>query len=153
MLNQKKMMKVNILSVFIFTLLVACSSSNEDELNKKETIQVANGYFLLPPPGRSVTAGYFDIKNSTEIELSLFGVDSDKFSSIEIHEHKYVGDIMQMRKVDELKISSQESISMNPGGYHLMIFGIPENLTVGDVIDVNLKFIPHQIIPIKLTAR
>ena len=152
-LNIKKLMKANIFSFFIVSILIACSPSVEEEPNEKINLQVSNGYFLLPPPGRLVTAGYFDIKNRTEKDLTLVGFDSDQFLNIEIHEHKHEGGMMQMRKIDELKIPSKASISMGPGGYHLMIFGIPENLSAGDAIDVNLKFLPDQIISIKLIAR
>ena len=93
----------------------SCSPSVKEEPNEKINLQVSNGYFLLPPPGRLVTAGYFDIKNRTENDLTLVGFDSDQFLNIEIHEHKHEGGMMQMRKIDELKIPSKASISMGPG--------------------------------------
>ena len=122
-------------------------------MNEKVKIKITDGYFLLPPPGRSVTAGYLNIQNNSEKDITLIGIDADKFSTIEVHEHRHEDGIMQMRKVDNLIISPKESIVMRPGGYHLMIFGISEDFVVNDVVNMNLKFYPDQIFSTKLIAK
>ena len=153
MLVINKIVKWNIFLVIFLAFLAACSSSDNNSLNEKVKIKITDGYFLLPPPGRSVTAGYLNIQNNSEKDITLIGIDADKFSTIEVHEHRQEDGIMQMRKVDNLMIPSKGSIVMRPGGYHLMIFGITKDFVVDDVVDVNLKFYPDQVISTQLIAK
>ena len=153
MLVINKIVKWNIFLVIFLAFLAACSSSDNNSLNEKVKIKITDGYFLLPPPGRSVTAGYLNIQNNSEKDITLIGIDADKFSTIEVHEHRHEDGIMKMRKVDNLMIPSKRSIVMRPGGYHLMIFGITEDFVVDDVVDMNLKFYPDQFISTQLIAK
>ena len=83
----------------------------------------------------------------------MIGIDADKFSTIEVHEHRHEDGIMKMRKVDNLMIPSKKVCCDASGGYHLMIFGITEDFAVDDVVDMNLKFYPDQVISTQLIAK
>ena len=79
MLVINKIVKWNIFLVIFLAFLAACSSSDNNSLNEKVKIKITDGYFLLPLPGRSVTAGYLNIQNNSEKDITLIGIDADKF--------------------------------------------------------------------------
>jgi copper(I)-binding protein len=66
-------------------------------------------------------------------------------NSVEIHEHTHKDGVMRMRQLYELTIKAGESVVLEPGGFHLMVFGIkalPEipQLTLCDKTNNCTKF-------------
>lgn len=68
----------------------------------------------------------------------LVGARSSVASEIKIHESTTGDDeTTGMRAVDGLDLRTDESLVLEPGGYHLMLIDV-ERLQVGDEIDVTL---------------
>ncbi len=96
---------------------------------------------MHPPLGNpSMTVGYMSLLNKGHHDDRLVGVQSDIADRIELHTHKMDGDIMRMRKVDGVDIPAGGKAVFEPGGLHLMIFGLKERLITGDEIEVELEF-------------
>lgn len=57
---------------------------------------------------------------------------------------KMEGDVMQMRQIPSLPIRGKESILFGPGGYHVMLVGLKQELRVGDEIQIILHFKNHK---------
>ncbi len=47
---------------------------------------------------------------------------------------------MEMRPVDRIIVPAQGSVVLAPGGYHIMMMGLVEPLTVGSALNVTLTF-------------
>ena len=45
---------------------------------------------------------------------------------------------MTMQEVDEIAVPAGETVSLEPGGYHVMLLGLVEPLEIGDTFDVTL---------------
>lgn len=50
------------------------------------------------------------------------------------------GGMMTMREVDSIAIPAGGTVALEPGGYHIMLLGLTEDLVVGDTIEVTLDF-------------
>lgn len=50
------------------------------------------------------------------------------------------GGMMTMQEVDSIAIPAGGTIALEPGGYHIMLLGLTEDLVVGDTIEVTLNF-------------
>jgi copper(I)-binding protein len=48
--------------------------------------------------------------------------------------------MMEMRPVDRIVVPAQGSVALAPGGYHIMMKGLVEPLTVGSVLNLTLTF-------------
>jgi copper(I)-binding protein len=59
---------------------------------------------------------------------------------VEIHETIIENDVMRMRPVDALEIPAGESVEMAPGGLHLMLLDLADELVMGEAISVILSF-------------
>jgi copper(I)-binding protein len=94
---------------------------------------VDQGRFKHPLPGKTVSAGYFDLRNPTPAPITLTGVSADTGSSVEIHRTVRTGDQVRMERLKTLKVAPGETLKFEPGSYHLMLFGLerlPEQIRV-----------------------
>ena len=92
------------------------------------------------PAGAPVAGGYLLITNAGEEDDRLLTATTDRSPETQIHEMRMDGDVMRMREVEGgLAIPAGQSVSLQPGGYHLMLMG-PEALTPGETHDVTLAF-------------
>ena len=91
--------------------------------------------------GASVAAGYLAIENKGAEADRLTGAATAAAEKVEIHEMSMEGDIMKMRALPEgIEIKPGETVTLKPGGIHLMIFGLKQPLIPGATVPVTLSF-------------
>lgn len=105
-----------------------------------QEISIDNGSIRQPMPGRTVTAGYFTLHNPTSEEQRLVAVSSPMFAKVELHQHSHQNGMMKMEQVEFIAIPAQQSVSLQPGGLHLMLFEPVASLTPGQMLSVELTF-------------
>lgn len=91
-------------------------------------------------PSMNMTAGYFHIQNSSSEDKVIVSAESSCSKRVEIHEHTFVDGLMKMQQVKSLRVKKGESVSLTPGGYHLMMFEVTDNLKRGKFCDIHLTF-------------
>lgn len=47
---------------------------------------------------------------------------------------------MTMQEVDQVELPAGEAVTFEPGGYHVMLFGLDHQLVAGDTFEVTLQF-------------
>jgi len=77
-------------------------------------------------PGRDTTAGYFTLHNHTNAQITLLGARSPHARAIEMHRSVISGDRVTMQRTDHHTLARGESLRFEPGGHHLMIFGVSQ---------------------------
>lgn len=87
---------------------------------------VEEGYVRKPIPGRSMSAAFMTIRNTGAENFILTSAELEGSESVEIHTHTHDNGVMRMRQINELAIKAGEAVTLEPGGLHLMIFGIKE---------------------------
>jgi copper(I)-binding protein len=50
------------------------------------------------------------------------------------------GDVMRMRPVDGVEIRAGQTVTLRPGGFHLMLIGLSQPLRQGETVPVTLRF-------------
>ena len=85
-------------------------------------------------------AGFVTFINKTDQPITLKTVTSPDAERIEIHQMDMQYGIMRMRPVDKLALAANGETSLEPGGLHLMLFGIKKSVAGGDKIQVTLIF-------------
>jgi copper(I)-binding protein len=85
---------------------------------------VESGYVRKPIPGRSMSAAFMSINNTGKEDVVLKTASIEGVKSVEIHTHSHKDGVMRMRQLHELTIKAGEAVVLEPGGLHLMIFGI-----------------------------
>ena len=114
---------------------------------------VSDAYFRLMPPGRSMTAAYMTLQNNSGQPQVLTALRSSSAASVELHQHAHINGMMRMRQVDQLNIADGAAVLLEPGGYHLMIFGLQAGLSLGDTIAIELQLESGKSVMVNAEAR
>ena len=77
-------------------------------------------------PGQDKTVGYFTVTNTSASRIVLTGASSPAARAIEIHTTLRDGDIARMRRLPEVVIGAGDTVRFEPGGRHLMLFGVTD---------------------------
>ena len=86
-------------------------------------------------------AAYLAIKNSGRESDTLESASTPDAKKAEIHETTNANGVMKMRPVEGgLKIAPGQTVEFKPGGYHIMLMGLKQNLKEGEQIPLKLTF-------------
>ncbi|KQN65349.1 hypothetical protein ASF04_20860 [Duganella sp. Leaf61] len=69
----------------------------------------------------------------------LVAVSSPVAGTVEVHEMKMVDDVMRMRQIPVLELPAGKPVALTPGGYHLMLFQLKQQLKDGDKVPLVLE--------------
>jgi hypothetical protein len=105
------------------------------------SIRIADPWIRPNPPGAPTAAGYAVITNTGHAPDRLVAAATPDAARVEIHEMTMAGGVMQMRPVPGgLAIGPGQTVTLAPGGYHLMLIGPARAFHVGEVVPVTLSF-------------
>jgi copper(I)-binding protein len=124
--------------------LVACQT--------KEGIEVSDAWARTSLQGMN-SAVYFVIENHNADADELIGAASNTADAVEVHESKMEGDMMMMNRVESIALEPSVKVEFKPGGYHVMLIGIKQDLKAGDEIEVTLQFRDSPSITIKAVVK
>ncbi len=130
--------------IFAASLLTGCepspergnASSAEGQDGATPILQAAE---LLLAVGERPSAGYFTLVGSRGAN-QLIGVRSESAERIEMHQSQQVNGMMTMSAVSTLDIPAGAEIRFEPGGRHLMVWGISDEARQSQRLDVTLDF-------------
>ncbi len=112
-------------------------------------IEVAQPQVRLLPPGLPNTSAYFTLTNTGQKDRSLIAVNSTSAKRVEIHNHIMTDGVMRMEKQDKLDIPADTAKELQPGGYHLMLFGLKKPLKENQLVPLALYFADGEVIMIE----
>jgi copper(I)-binding protein len=101
-------------------------------------IDVEDAWARATVPGQSSSAAYFTVANLGG-EDRLVGVSSP-VGQASIHSTSMDGSVMRMRPVEFVEIPANSTVTLRPGGTHLMLTGLPAPLSPGSAVPLELRF-------------
>lgn len=125
-------------------LLSACGA--------KEGIEISDVWARTSMQGMN-SAVYFMIQNHNAGADELIGAASDVADAVEVHESKMEGEVMTMNRVEAVALEPSAKVEFKPGGYHVMLIGLKQDLKAGDEITVTLQFRDSPDITVKATVK
>lgn len=142
-----------LLKQFVMAVLMSVAASLSAAA-MKDTLEVKSAYFNLPIPGRDMTAAYLQLSNTSEQSaLSLVGYRSEQVKTVELHQSVMQNEMMRMRRVETLVIAPKDNVVLQPGDYHLMLFGLQSGLKESDTLVIELCFADSSSINVTFEAR
>ena len=94
-------------------------------------------YIKTPVPGKDLSAGYARLSNHSEQAICLQRFEADFAQRIELHATQRIADRMRMQRQSELCIDPGQTKALEPGGMHLMLFGMTGMSAEGEPLTVN----------------
>lgn len=91
-------------------------------------------------PGQKNGAGYLVIDNKSSQPGALVSIDSDRADRIELHTIVREDGVAKMREVQEIPVPANGSVTLQPGGYHVMFIGLTQPFKEGESVPVKLNF-------------
>jgi copper(I)-binding protein len=111
--------------------LAACSAGGTT--HEAQSLTVTDTWAKAADSG--MTAAFGTITNSSDHNITIVAASSPAATEVQLHE--VVGD--KMRKVDGgLTVPSGGSLTLQPGGFHLMFMGITSPIKAGDEVSVTI---------------
>ncbi len=84
--------------------------------------------------------GYLTVTNTGRAADTLIAAASPVAARVTLHEMRMNGAVMSMRPVKALAIAPGATLTLAPGGYHLMLEGLKRELKVGERVPGTLTF-------------
>ena len=141
-------------TILVALSLTAAACGGDDSAR----VDVNGAWARTSPMSVEAGAAYFQI--SSDIDDALIGasIDASVAGEAQIHETQVMemedetgedameddemdtGDVMQMVEVGRIELPASETISLEPGGFHIMMLDLVEPLENGDTFDITLDF-------------
>ncbi len=93
-------------------------------LSAQAQINLESFWIRAMPPGQPMTAGYGKIINSSDGPTTILGASVTFADKVEFHETVTVDDAVRMQPMASITLEAGESLTLTPGGAHLMIMGV-----------------------------
>lgn len=120
----------SIINLVTITALSAIASVSQAQ------VVVKDAWIRATVPQQKTGGVFLQIESSSDARL--VDAHSDAAASAELHEMKLDNNIMRMRAIDQLALPAGKAVTLKPGGYHLMLMGLKNQVKVGDVIPLTL---------------
>lgn len=138
-----------LMGVFMLTLISASSYA-------AGSVTVMHPYARAVATGHPNSAAFMVLKNTSDHDLALIKAYSNVSKVAELHTHKKEGGMMRMRQVEKIVIKAGSKTVLQPGGLHVMLIGLNQELKAGNNVDLELEFDNGEkvklAVPIKMVA-
>ena len=85
---------------------------------------------------QKVTGAFMAITST--VDAHVVGITSPVADRVEIHEMKMNNETMTMRAIPSLPLDAGKTVQLAPGGFHIMLFGLHQQVKAGDSVPLTL---------------
>lgn len=105
-------------------------------------ITVEKAYAYATSSVQKNGAAFVVLKNHSDEAVKVIAAETDVAKRIELHTHTHDhdSDMMQMRQVESFEIPAQGTITLEPMGDHIMLFGLKDKLVQGESFEMTVSF-------------
>ena len=125
----------------ISSTLTGCASGSVDG---HDELHFSDGWVRVSEYSDHVdgmTGAFATIENHTDHDVTLVGGSAEIAKMVEVHEVVMMDGEMKMQaKEGGILIKAGESVTLEPGGLHVMLMGLKEAILEGDEVTLTLDF-------------
>jgi copper(I)-binding protein len=121
-----------IASLFGFLLGIAAATSATAQ------VAVKDAWVRATVPQQKATGAFMQLTAAQDSKL--VSVSSSAVPVAEVHEMKMQDGVMKMRPLPSLALPAGKAVALTPGGYHVMLMGLKQQLKAGDSVPLTLVF-------------
>ncbi len=122
----------------LFSLLF--SSHLQANSQASDEISIVDPYVRAVPPGQKISAAFLQLDNASDSMQSIVSASSPAAEVVELHTHIHDNGMMKMRRIEKIDIPAKGKTLLKPGGLHIMLIDLKNNLKPGQEVSVTLKF-------------
>lgn len=108
---------------------------------KVGTLKIDHPWTRATPPGAKTGGGFLSITNTGDTPDRLTGGSSPLSEKLEVHTMTMDDGVMKMRELkDGLEIPAGATVTLKPGGNHLMFIGLDQPISMDEKVTATLDF-------------
>lgn len=124
-------------------LLTACGNAATGDIEIHQA-------WVRPTAQGNNAAVYFTIHNHSDQADELTGITTNISDAVEIHSTSIENDVMKMEMLTSIPLAADDEIVFEPGGTHVMLNNIKQELVLGEHIGIVLHFKNHADIVVEV---
>ncbi|HVJ23764.1 MAG TPA: copper chaperone PCu(A)C [Burkholderiales bacterium] len=125
---------------WLIVLIVAASTAALPHSHEKGDLQIRHPWSRATPPGASVAAGYFEIRNNGKQPDRLLSASTPVAKKVEMHVTEHADEVAKMRQLRAFEVPGRERLALEPNGAHLMLVDLVQPLKKGERFPMTLRF-------------
>ncbi len=102
------------------------------------TVKIDDPWVRGTVAAQKATGAFMRLTPSTNARL--VAAQSSVAGVVEIHEMAMVDNVMKMRQIPGLDLAAGRGLDLKPGGYHVMLMELKQQLKGGDIVPITLVF-------------
>jgi copper(I)-binding protein len=113
---------------------------------RAQPVEVTDPWARATPGGAETAAAYVTLAAASKDRLT--GVATPAAKQADLHAMTMDNGVMRMRPLDGLDLPAGETVTLKPGGTHIMLSGLAKPLREGDRFPLTLTFansVPQQV--------
>lgn len=126
------MRQISIVFTILASLLLASCGQGD-------VLRADNAVVKLSPVEGNPSVGYMDLHGG-RVEVDLVGITSDDVLRLEMHETVEEDRIARMMPLKSVNILPGATVKMEPGGKHLMLWGVSESAVKKGLLQFTLIY-------------
>ncbi|WP_447590589.1 copper chaperone PCu(A)C [Aquipseudomonas campi] len=126
-------------TLLLAALLIAAPLASAHEYEAGD-LHIDHPWSREMPPSAPTAAAYFVVHNKGDSADRLLSVDTPVASKAELHEHVHQDGLMKMQQVQTVEVPANGEVSFAPMAYHVMLFGLKQQLRDGERFPLTLHF-------------
>lgn len=131
----------SILSLLVVLSVAACGSGAGTSTQPASGSVAIKDAWVRAAQSGGTTAAYMTITNGSGADDTLVSVSTPAAMSASIHETSTDASGMTgMHPVEGIKVPAGGTVTLEPGGYHVMLMGLTGDLAAGQVVRLTLTF-------------
>ncbi len=108
----------------------------------------------IPQPASDTSAMFGMVSNSGSEAVSITGGSAPDVGMVQVHEFVKEGNKEVMQEVPGgLEIPAGGSVTLQPGGYHVMMMDVTADWQVGDEVPVTLEFTNNETVEVTAVVK
>lgn len=124
---------------FVLLAAVPAAFTLSAALAQPAPVQAQNVWARATPPRAAAAAVYITLTSPGGDTLT--GVSTPAAKTAQVHEMRMDGTVMRMRALDNgLELPAGKTVTLAPGGYHIMLEGLKAPLKAGETVPLHLTF-------------
>jgi copper(I)-binding protein len=113
----------------------SASGARSEDASQEDALTLVDGYVAAKTADKDMTAVFGELTNSTDKDIHLTKVTGDLDAVYQYHE---VVDGVMRETADGLTIPANSSMTLEPGGHHIMIMENHDDIAAGDQLTLTL---------------
>jgi periplasmic copper chaperone A len=122
---------------------------------KTSPIEVSDAWARASLASNKNSAAYMEINNPTNEQITVLGASAITVANnVELHK-SFVDEkgISRMTSIDKIVVPANSTISLSPGGIHIMLLDLKRKLQTGDNFDIILTIDGKDPLSVKTEIR